>query len=361
MKILVISNLYPSKSDPTFGTFVRNFVVQLEQSHDYEVVDKCLIKGRSSGLMVKICKYMVFYTQIITSLVFNRYDVVYVHLITHAALPLRFVNMFKKLPLIFNIHGEDLLTKTKLSAWFLELVTPLLIKSKMVVVPSKYFKAQVIEHIPSLNPNLIYMSASGGVDVSFFKESVARVEDSDIFNIGYVSRIDRGKGWDTLLDAIKILGKRGKKIKVKFAGTGAQVEMFKQSIEEHKLDNVDYLGAIPYDQLPCFYKTIDLFVFPTKLDESLGLVGLEAMACHIPIIAPNNAGPTDYVKDGLNGFIFEKADAQSLANQIERYMILSQNDKVKMQQEAYATALEYRSDSVAERLLYQIKKVIANG
>ena len=46
------------------------------------------------------------------------------------------------------------------------------------------------------------------------------------------------------------------------------------------------------------YNSLDIFVFPTyRKSESLGLVGLEAMACETLVIASNNYGPTDYIKD----------------------------------------------------------------
>lgn len=47
---------------------------------------------------------------------------------------------------------------------------------------------------------------------------------------------------------------------------------------------------------------MDLFVFPTQLEESLGLVGLEAMACGVPVIGSCIGGLTDYIEEGTNGF-----------------------------------------------------------
>lgn len=353
-KILIISNLYPSNKDPYYGTFVKNFVDDLELRKEMYNIDLCAIRGRSYNIYIKIYKYMIFYLNIMSRLLLFRYDLVYVHIITHAALPIRFISLFKKLPLVFNIHGEDLISQTRLAAFFLRIVTPLLMRAKLIVVPSYFFKRKVEVLLPQISSSKLYVSASGGVKPFFFdimKTSISQ----PIPIIGYVSRIDRGKGWDTFLRAIKIVEGRHVRVRAQLVGRGEEVCKMNKLIDDLKLGNsVEYIGPVAYRDLPSVYVGFDLFVFPTRLEESLGLVGLEAMACHTPVVGSRIGGLTDYIEDGVNGFFFDPQDEKSLAESIIKYLSLSTMQQATIRQAAYSTALKYKSDVVSASLLDKV-------
>lgn len=61
MKILLISNMYPSEKDKTYGTFVKMFKEGIEHNMNDIVFDCCFIRGRSNSFVVKLYKYIVFY------------------------------------------------------------------------------------------------------------------------------------------------------------------------------------------------------------------------------------------------------------------------------------------------------------
>ena len=65
MKILLISNMYPSEKDKTYGTFVKMFKEGIEHNMNDIVFDCCFIRGRSNSFVVKLYKYIVFYFSII--------------------------------------------------------------------------------------------------------------------------------------------------------------------------------------------------------------------------------------------------------------------------------------------------------
>ena len=48
MKILLISNMYPSEKDKTYGTFVKMFKEGIEHNMNDIVFDCCFIRGRSN-------------------------------------------------------------------------------------------------------------------------------------------------------------------------------------------------------------------------------------------------------------------------------------------------------------------------
>ena len=100
-----------------------------------------------------------------------------------------------------------------------------------------------------------------------------------------------------------------------------------------------------------FYKSVDLFIFPSEnKSESLGLVGLEAMAASTPVIGSNIGGIATYINDGENGFLFEPKNSMELANNIIKYMDSSAKEKNFMMNMAYKTALNYESSKVLTTL-----------
>ena len=110
-KLLVISNLYPSKSAPFHGSFVKNFVDDLND-YNQRPVTICVLKGRIDGYgVVKILTYLLFYGKIFYRLLFFKYDLIYVHLITHASIPIRIVSYIKKLKQVlkYRLRKNDLI------------------------------------------------------------------------------------------------------------------------------------------------------------------------------------------------------------------------------------------------------------
>lgn len=160
MKILLISNMYPSEKDKTYGTFVKMFKESIEHNTNDIVFDCCFIRGRSNSFIVKVYKYIIFYFAIIYKTLFTKYDFIYNHQITHSAPALRFCRCFRKFKLVMNIHGGDIVTIDKTSEKLLSLAFPLLINSDLIVVPSEYFKNIVLNKIPGISRNQLFVSAS---------------------------------------------------------------------------------------------------------------------------------------------------------------------------------------------------------
>lgn len=353
MKILIVSNLYPSKESPFYGSFVKNFEDQLRNDDRVEKVDGVFLKGLHGGKLHKIWSYFFYYLKIIFYSLFFKYDIIYVHLISHSTIPLRIVNRIKKLPLIFNIHGEDLLVTTPLASQLLKFSLPLVKQAQYLVVPSTYFKRITEQQVPDYPNDRIIVSSSGGVKDIF--KPIRKINDKfGYLKLGYVSRIDRGKGWDVLIEAIRILNLNNIPVELSIVGGGPQIDEMKFLIVSKNLTNVKYIGPIAHDELPGFYQNLDLFIFPTMLRESLGLVGLEAMACGIPVIGSEIGGLTDYIKNSFNGFFFTPGNSYDLANKIELFSKLSEYQKKIMSRNALSTSKDYSDKIVSKRLFDKI-------
>lgn len=83
-------------------------------------------------------------------------------------------------------------------------------------------------------------------------------------------------------------------------------------------DFIDWIDLLPQIELRRIYNDIDYFIFPSELNESLGLVALEAMACGTPVIGSDYAAQSFYINDGVNGYKFKVGDAEAMKKTIVR-------------------------------------------
>lgn len=356
-KILVISNMYPSAKDPYYGTFVQEFYNFIVSNTDWDI-SLIAIRGRKKNIVSKVIAYLQFYFKILIRLSFFHYDLIYTHTISHPTPPLRIISFFKKLKTVYNIHGDDLLTTTKLAQRLLDFSAPLLKEAIFIVVPTSYFKDVLLQQMPWLQNQRIIISPSGGLSKKFYTDVIV---DNPIPIIGYVSRIDSGKGWDIFIQALAILRDREIVFHAEMYGRGDEEADLLENIEKHGLGvNVKFLGPRSHEELPNIYKRFDVFVFPTmRKAESLGLVGLEAMAAGVPVIGSNIGGLKSYIRDSVNGFLFHVGDSIDLANKIQSYLQLSDSEKLVIKNSAYNTALNYESSIVNKELVKVLEPFVS--
>lgn len=354
MKIITISNMYPSQKDPSFGTFVQVFYENLSRLNKGGVNDLIAIKGRGG---VKLIKYVIFYIKVLYTLFFIKYDIVYVHTITFPIVPIWIVSLFKKLPLVFNVHGTDLLGNSSILKFFRRIGWRLVLNSKLIVSPSNFFAKKIIDFYSLKDINQVYVSPSGGVDKTIFRERDTVRQDA--FIAGYVSRIDKGKGWDLFVKSIYKLKQIGVNIRGVIVGKGAQVEELCNMINDYNLkDSIIYYGGVSHDKLPGIYSSFDVFCNCSQLEESLGLVTLEAMACGVPVIGSHKGAIVECVKNGYNGFLFKEGDEEDLKDRILNYIELSDEQKAIMKRNSVLFSNNFDTYRVMSEIYYKLESLI---
>lgn len=352
--ILVVSNMYPSKEYPNYGVFVKNFYEQLSISEKTDII----YLHKTTRKVRKIINYLNFYGKTFWQYAFGKYEVVYVHYAGYNSPPILLAKMFNKSTrLIVNVHGSDVTPEKKLEEKTNFLTKYLIKKADLTVVPSSYFEEVVIEKYGKNSP--IWVSPSAGIDFSLFNHQNKKVKNK-VFTIGYVSRIDKEKGWDMLLHAFKnIIQQKSQNIRLVMVGDGSQNGEAVSLIKELGLEAyVEKHNCLAQKELVDIYSSLDVFVFPSmRAGESLGLVGLEAMACGTPVIGSNLGGIKTYVQDGKNGFLIAPGNQRELEKAIENYRNLTVEEKKNFSQYAVETARKYDSRKVNQQLVNKIREV----
>jgi glycosyltransferase involved in cell wall biosynthesis len=355
MNILLLSNMYPSKKDGLFGVFVKNFKEKLE-SQGANFTNMVVIKGKTSNPAKKTLRYAYYYTKVLYQGVFSKADFIYVHYLSHnAPLIIMLGTLFKK-TIVVNIHGSDI-SEFSTNSLVGKLNKKALLACKLIVVPSFYFSEILKKGYLEKDFKKVVVYPSGGINLDIFR-SIKNETIASKSNLKLVltSRIDSGKGWDVFLRSISLLIIEGYHVTATIIGQGNKEKEMESLIQELKLQQeVTFLGLLAQNEISKIYADQHVFVFPTLLNESLGLVGLEAMACGLPVIGSNIGAPSAYIKEGENGFLFEPNNASALSQKIKAYVALEAEAKIKLQKNAIATAQEYESNTVTKKLFNHLK------
>jgi len=346
LRIIMISNMYPGPKHVFYGAFIRN--IEHALINNGVSVSKIVITDRGKSILTKFFKYLDFYIKILTT-DFSKYDLVHLSYPSHTFIPF----LLRSIPDLFivRLHGHDLIPKCIYSSCLFYFTKLAIKQAQLVVVPSKYFLNVLSTKLLPIHDSYIY--PSGGIDTTQFYPT-KNIQSK--FTIGFVGWLVHGKGPDLLLDALSLLDS---KIDFKsiFIGEGDQKESLINKASIHGLGKkVQFIGAINNHKLVTYYNQFSIFVFPTRELESFGNVAIEAMACGVPVVGSNQAGLTDYIVDGHNGFFFQPGNAQELALKIQQYHSLSESNKNLMKKAAINTAMRYEKHSLTRQF---IKKLVS--
>lgn len=207
-----------------------------------------------------------------------------------------------------------------------------------------------------------------GIDAAHFDVPRAH-RDAAAFRILSVGRVTPAKDPLTVIEALGLLREDGVDVRLRWAG-GALARgddeyalMVRRSIEEKGLTQaVDFLGAVPYPEVPALYRDCDLFVNASRTG-SVDKVVLEAMAASRPFVSCNESIPP--LLDGaLPGFAdredyaFRAGDPESLASAVRRWIGLDAGARADR---AAALAQMVRSEHDVDVLMEQLVRTMEGG
>ena len=144
--------------------------------------------------------------------------------------------------------------------------------------------------------------------------------DRPPWEILYVGRMEGGKGVVELVEAAKILKKRGIDFHLSMIGDGAKLEAIRAEAEQGLDTCIRCLGLISdRERLFSLYRAADLLVLPSH-DEGFPRVLYEAMAFQTPIITTFVGSISSLMKDKVNCLRVGVGNPVELASTMERVM-----------------------------------------
>lgn len=152
--------------------------------------------------------------------------------------------------------------------------------------------------------------------------------EGEVIRFLFIGRVMQLKGIDQYLQAAEIIKKKYLNTKFFIAGWNEQPKYMKLVEKAQNKGIVEYIG---------FRKDIDLWIekchciiLPSHGGEGVPNVLLEAAATGRICIGSNINGTIDVIDNGKTGFLFKTGDSEDLACQIEKFILLSKEEKAVM-------------------------------
>lgn len=137
--------------------------------------------------------------------------------------------------------------------------------------------------------------------------------------VGHVSRLNKNKGFDRLLQVAEIVNHRDPSIKFHLYGLGPYEDELTRKIKKMNLNEAVKLKGYT-NNIKEVLKTFDISL-STSYFEAFGLSISESMEQRVPVIAMDiNYGPSDLIDNEINGYLVADNDIEDMANKVIKLM-----------------------------------------
>jgi len=250
-----------------------------------------------------------------------------------------------------TLHGSDLL----LGASYLDVK---LERCECCFTISEYNRNVIRRLYPLVDDRKLVVQRLG---VPIPVKASARVQDEDLqscFSLLTVGRLHAVKNHTFLFYACALLREQGQAVHCRVAGDGPERRRLKDLREHlHLSSEVEFLGAIPHEELGAYYDAADLVVL-TSLSEGIPLTLMEAMARGALVLAPAITGIPELVADGETGFLYRPGSLEDFASRVawirEHYAALSHVRRAARQHVRHSFNRELNLPRFQQRLLRQV-------
>jgi glycosyltransferase involved in cell wall biosynthesis len=281
VRILLVTQMWPSSETPDLGSFLVPIRDELERSgHEVEVV----AISRRGGPPTEYAQLSV---NAVAAALRRRPDVIFAHFLYPAGAAGALASLAARRPLVVMAHGQDVANLGEITG-ALAGTRAVVARARGVIANSRWLADRLVEKIPAALPKLEI--ANCGIDLDAFRpvpQAEARRalggewEGSAFVCVG--SLIER-KNVIRLADAFQRLGHG----RLTFVGDGP----LRAALEGRPA--VTITGRIPQAEVPAWIAASDVLCQPSLI-EPFGQATLEGMAMERSVVATRVGGPPEFV------------------------------------------------------------------
>lgn len=286
MRILLLSQMYPSTPEPDFGVFVRDLERELVSlGHE---VERVVLDSRAGGPL----RHLRLAARTFRAGRRFRPEVAYAHFLVPTGL---WGALLTRAPLVVTAHGQDVANVGAIPG--VRAATRLVARrASAVIAVSGYLRRLLEERVPESRGKLETIDC--GVDLERFRPAERTGGDGPAFLC--VGSLTARKNVVRLARAFERLG----------AGTLTFVGDGPLRGELEGRSGVRLVGAVPHERIPDYVAAADVVCQPS-LVEPFGQAALEALAAGRNVVATRVGGPPEFVPPEA-GVLVDPADEDAL-------------------------------------------------
>jgi glycosyltransferase involved in cell wall biosynthesis len=246
---------------------------------------------------------------------------------------------------IVFLHGSEpeiIFIKPKLSFRIINFkrrYSELLLNCKTIIAVSDFMKYKFLTKTEKyyLNQKIIVMR--NGINQQDFFETKFNDRknlnvDEDVDIILSVGRFIKEKGFFEVYKVFKKLILENEKFHWIIIGDGKYYEEFLRIVISDDLKkNITLIRKIDRIKLKDYYSFADVFCLYSLLEESLGLVYLEAQFCNTPVIGRNFAGVKEVIQNEKTGYLVDDPNQIYTILKNKKYKNINKNDFLQIKED----------------------------
>ena len=258
------------------------------------------------------------------------------------------------IPYAVYVHGKEI-------CWFQtpvhKILCRLILSNASFIMANSNFTKKATERITKTEVIII----NPAIDAEAFTYDPAPPKPGDVIKLLSIGRLEKRKGADSVIRAVKLLKDAGYNVRYDIIGTGEYEETLRKITSEINLnDYVIFHGRVSQDDKYNFIKECDLFLMPSfeipeeREVEGFGIVYIEANALGKFVIGGNSGGIADAIAEGDTGYIIDGRNPEKITEAVLNYVKLPRDKKEQLAIKCRSWAEKHKWEPRAEELVIKI-------
>ncbi|NKE73151.1 glycosyltransferase family 4 protein [Nitrospiraceae bacterium HYJII51-Mn-bac16s-1-B09] len=241
-------------------------------------------------------------------------DVVHVHYITDAAL---FALLTGYRPIVLTAWGSDILVSPEQSWIRKQVVKYIVSKADLITCDADHMKRRIVD----------LGAAPDSVEIIFFGTDIERFQPKRRDNrlrlkvapaggpvIISIRNLEPVYDIESMVRAVPFVCERFPTATFLIGGSGSLRGSLQDLTKELGIEqNVLFLGSLSQEELPSYLASSDVYISTALSDGGISASTAEAMASGVPVVITDVGDNSQWVQDGMNGFLVPPKDPSSVA------------------------------------------------
>ncbi len=342
MKILFVTDLIPIVEEENCAKALIPIIKELQSNNDVDIIrpnflpnsiirEKKVLKNGiycCNNLNILNLNYLTPFWGKIKEININQYD----KKIAHRHSGILFVeqllkhNTHNKPKITYAVHQSDIqvLTNYKYSIYFKNKLLKAYKTCDEIACRSPHLKEKILKILPEIEDKTVIKSSK--IPEKLFiseKEMLNKFENISTLKFITVANFIKRKNINLLIKAFSL--HKDKNFTLKIVGSGKEEKKLKKLCNKLNLENkIIFTGKLSQEKVFEEMRKSQIFILPS-VNETLGLVYLEASACGCLCIGTKNTGVDGVFQNNINSF-FCDANVKGIAKVLEKTFNLTKED-----------------------------------